>query len=90
MEAPMSTRDLQSEMNSGIDWPGILRTLLVQIIVLVALTGAVVGYLNWSSDVNVTEFMAASQSLAHDPRQHPLFSVPVQTVRGQGHCDRKS
>ena len=86
----MSSRDLQSETNPGIDWPGILRTLVVQIIVLLALAGAVVGYLKWSSDVNVTEFMAAGQSSAHGPTQHPLFSTPVQTVRGQGHCDRKS
>ena len=86
----MSSRDLQSETNPGIDWPGILRTLVVQIIVLLALAGAVVGYLNWSSDVNVTEFMAASQSSAQGPKQLPPFSTPVQTVKGQGHCDRKS
>jgi hypothetical protein len=77
-------------MNPGIDWPGILRTLVVQIIVLLALAGAVVGYLNWSSDVNVTEFMAASQSSAHGPMQRPPSPTPVQTVKGQGHCDRKS
>jgi hypothetical protein len=86
----MSSRDLQSEMNPGMDWLGILRTLVVQIIVLLALAGAVVGYLNWSSDVNVTEFMAASQSSAQGPQQLPPSSTPVQTVRGQGHCDRKS
>jgi hypothetical protein len=40
-------------MNHGIDWLAILRTLLVQIIVLLALAGAVLGYLSWSSAVNV-------------------------------------
>ncbi len=82
----MSSPDLQSETNPGIDWPGILRTLAVQIIVLLALAGAVVGYLNWSSDVNVTEFMAASQSSAHGPRQRPPSITPV---KAQAHCDRK-
>ena len=86
----MPSLDNHSPKHRGIDWPAILRTLVVQIIVLLALAGAVVGYLNWSSDVNVTEFMAASQSSAHGPTQHPLFSTPVETVRGQGHCDRKS
>jgi len=90
MEASMPSRDQQSEMNRGIDWPGIVRTLFVQIIVLLALAGAVVGYLGWSSDVAVSEFMAASQSSVHGPEHHPPSSAPIQTVRGQAHCDRKS
>ena len=36
--------------NRGISWSGIGRTLLVEILVLLALSFAVVRYLEWSSD----------------------------------------
>jgi hypothetical protein len=34
----------------GIDWPAIGKTLLIQLLVLLALSAAFVRYLNWSSD----------------------------------------
>ena len=78
-----------SPNNRRIDWPGIFRTSLVQILVLLALAGAIAGYLNWSSDAAWTEFLAASKSLVPDPKQQPQFSVPVQTVKGHTTCWRK-
>jgi hypothetical protein len=46
--------------NRGISWSGIGRTLLVEILVLLALSFAVVRYLEWSSDANQAEFMSAT------------------------------
>jgi hypothetical protein len=80
----------QSPNNRRIDWPGIVRTLLVQVLVLLALAGAVAGYLNWSSNAAWTEFMAASKSAVPDAKQHPLFSAPVQPVKGHTTCWRKA
>jgi alkyl hydroperoxide reductase subunit AhpC len=68
----------QNQVNRGIDWPAIVRTLLVQLIVMLALSEAVIFYLNWSSDVALQEFIDASKS-----------SVPVQAVKGQIGCRRK-
>jgi hypothetical protein len=76
----------QTPNNRRIDWPGIVRTLLVEVLVLLALAGAIVGYLNWSSDVAWTEFMAASKSSVP---QQPEFLVPVQTVKDHTTCPRK-
>jgi len=64
-------------------WPSIARILLIEILVLLALSGAVVGYLNWSSEAAWAEFKAASQ------RPAPESSSPVQTVKAHAHCDRK-
>jgi hypothetical protein len=84
----MPSLDKQSQ--HGFDWQGIVRTLLVEILVLLALAGAFVGYLNWSSEVNVTEFMAASKTSVVDSNHRPQFSIPVQAVKGRTSCDRKS
>ncbi len=43
----------------GISCSGIGRTLLVEILVLLALLAAVVRYVEWSSDANQAEFMSA-------------------------------
>ena len=40
----------QSRDNRGSDWLGIARTFVVEVLVLLALAGAFVGYLNWSSN----------------------------------------
>ena len=47
--------------NRRIPWSGIGRTLLVEILVLLALSFAVVRYLEWSSDANQAEFMMRSE-----------------------------
>ena len=63
-------------------WPSIARILLIEVLVLVALSGAVVGYLNWSSEAAWAEFMAASAQSAQAPSLH--------AVKGQTACDRKA
>jgi hypothetical protein len=45
-------------------WASIARIFVVEVLVLVALSGAIVGYLNWSSEVAFAEFLAASQQTA--------------------------
>jgi hypothetical protein len=65
-------------------WPAIVRTLLVEVLVLLALSAAIVGYLNWSSDTAWAEFIAANKPSAPGP------TMPVQTVKRQTHCDRKA
>ena len=77
------------QTNSGIDWPAMARTLLVQVVVLLALSGAFIFYLNWSSDVAWQEFLEASEPSAADPNHHAQSSGPVQTVKGQMVCPRK-
>ena len=42
-------------------WPSIVRIVILEIVLLLVLAGAVVFYLNWSSDVAFAEFLAASQ-----------------------------
>lgn len=50
-------------------WPAIVRIIILEIVVLLALAGAFVYYLNWSSEAALTDFMAASRSAhaVHSP-----------------------
>jgi hypothetical protein len=80
----------QNPENRGIDWAGIVRTLLLQVLVLLALSGAVIGYLKWSSDAAWAEFIAASKASTLDPKHHQHSAVPVQTVEGQTICSRRA
>jgi len=57
---------------------GIIGTLLVQILVLLALGYAVVPYLEWSSDTNLAEFINAIRPPASDPN-HSVGSLPHVT-----------
>jgi hypothetical protein len=81
--------DNQSQDNRGIHWPKIVGTLLVQVLVLFALSAAVIGYLNWSSDAAWKEFTAASKTSVPDAKYRPQFSAPVQIVKGHTICNRK-
>jgi hypothetical protein len=58
-------------------WPALVRIIILEILLLLALCGALVIYLNWSSDAAVSEFTAAGG--------HPL-----QTVKGRPHCGRSA
>jgi hypothetical protein len=65
-------------------WPSIARILLVEILLLVVLSGAAVGYLNWSSEAAWAEFMAASKQSASVPNS------PLHAVKGHMSCDRNA
>src|SRR5712671_6949896 len=69
--------------NRGISWSGIGRTLLVQILVLLALSFVVVRYLEWSSDVNRAEFMSPTKPSASDPKHSGELSTLIQASRGE-------
>jgi len=75
----MPSVNSQRQSTRGISRSGIIRTLLVQILVLLALGFAVVRYLEWSSDVNQAEFMSATKPSASDPNHFgaaPLHRRP--------------
>jgi hypothetical protein len=81
--------DNQNPDHHRIDWPGIVRTLVIQMVVLLALAGAVVFYLNWSSEMAWSEFQAASKAGAFDPGQPASSPLPVQTVKARAKCPGK-
>jgi len=93
----MPSFNSQRQSTRGISWSGIIRTLLVQILVLLALGFAVVRYLEWSSDVNQAEFTSATNPSAPDPNHSgaapralfpliltaaPAFRSPTSAGRG--------
>ena len=78
-EASMPSLNSQRQSNRGISRSGIIGTLLVQFLVLLALLVAVVRYLEWSSDANHAEFMSATKPSASDPNHSgaaPLYHGP--------------
>jgi hypothetical protein len=79
----------RDQTKRGFDWPAIIKTLLVEIAVLIALAGAFVGYVNWSSQVAFEEFMDAGGSSAAEADHRPPASISVQAVKGRANCDRK-
>jgi len=58
-------------------WPSIVRIIILEIVLLLALSGALVFYLSWSSDAAMSEFMATG-------------SQPVQAVKDRPPCDRSA
>jgi hypothetical protein len=83
----MPLRDKRSPR--GFDWLAIVKTLLVEIAVLLALTGAFVFYVSWSSQVAFEEFMDAGGSAAAEEDHRPPAPISVQAVKGRANCDRK-
>ena len=84
----MPTPENQSPENRRFDWPAIVRTLLVQVLVLLGLAAAVVSYLDWSSEVSWAEFIAASKATTLASHR-PQSSIPVRAVKGQAACAPK-
>jgi hypothetical protein len=67
-----------------------VRTLLVQLLVLLALSAAVIRYLDWSSETAWAEFTAATTSSVAEPRDRQQSSAPVKTVNRQKPCPPKT
>jgi hypothetical protein len=82
----MPSLDGQSGQNRGINWSGIVATLLVQVLVLVALSVAAVYYVNWSSEAALAEFLGAVKPSVSDHSRQ--FSRPVHPVKGRTPCAR--
>ena len=64
----------------GIDRLGILRTLLIQVLVLLALSAAFIRYVNWSSDAAWAEFSAAHQSMPPAAKLQPQSATSVRAT----------
>jgi hypothetical protein len=88
MEASMPSRDDQYPQNRSIKWLAVMRTLLFQVLVLLALAVAFAGYVEWSSEATWAEFIAASEPSALKSG-HPPQSSPVHTVKDQSLCKQK-
>jgi hypothetical protein len=56
---------------------------MIQVLVLVALSGAFIRYVNWSSDEAFSDFLAASQSSAPAARPRPQSATPVYAITGK-------
>ena len=52
-------------------WPAIVRIIILEILLLLALSGAFVYYLNWSSEAALSEFMATGNPPLQAAKDHP-------------------
>jgi hypothetical protein len=77
-------------MNRNFERLEIVRILLTQVAVLLALGGAVVWYVNWSSAVALKEFIGADQPALSNPHSQWPSQAPVQTVKSKSACARKA
>ena len=58
-------------------WPSIVRIIILEILLLLALSGAFVFYLNWSSEAAMSEFMAGG-------------GQPLQAAKDRPRCDHSA
>jgi hypothetical protein len=79
--------DQYPENSRGFDWPAIARTLLTQVLVLLVLSGAFVGYVNWSSAKAFAEFTSATGSPPQDAK--PPSSSPRHADKDPMLCSRR-
>ena len=77
-QRPWSLRDLWSSLGF---WPSIVRIIILEILVLLALAGAIVFYLNWSSEAAFADFLAAGKAAP---------SSSLHAVKGHAPCDRSA
>ncbi len=68
----------------GFRWRGIAATVMVELLVLFALAFAVVRYVEWSSAVNLAEFMSATNpsSAANHSGGSAARSIPPEIIFG--------
>jgi hypothetical protein len=62
-------------------WPSIVRIFILEVVLLVGAAGAVVFYLNWSSEMALADFLAVSKTPAAP-------SSSLSAVKAAGPCDR--
>ena len=72
--------------NSQIHWQGIGTTVAVVLLTVLALAFAIVGYVEWSSNTAVAEFMSATESSASDPKHSNQSPAPIQSLKGRTGC----
>jgi hypothetical protein len=86
----MPSPDNPHQSKSEIGWLGIVETLLLQVLVLVALSAAVIRYVNWSSEAAQAAFTAAAKPALSGPVLKPEPPAPVEIAKGHKVCPRKS
>jgi len=79
----MSSPRNQNPETRGIDWIAIERIFVLQVLALLALAGAFIGYVNWSSGIAFAEFSAASNRAALESKAHPGSALVVQGKKRQ-------
>ena len=72
---------LDSPANRDSYWLGIVKTALIQILVFLVLSGALIFYVNWSSEAALTDFKAASTLSVPAPERHAQSSNPAHTAK---------
>ena len=85
----MSSPQNQNPEKRRFDWPGILRILMVQVLVLTALMVAFVRYLNWSSDQAWAEFSRSFTAPALEEKSRPPSASPMRAVKTRMPCPPK-
>jgi LPS O-antigen subunit length determinant protein (WzzB/FepE family) len=52
-------------------WPSIVRIIILEIVLLIALSAAFICYLNWSSEAAVSEFMTSGSPSLQAVKDRP-------------------
>src|ERR1700730_8420342 len=83
-ERAMPLFNSQHQNDRGIRWRGIAATAMVELLVLFALAFAVVRYVEWSSAVNLAEFMSATNpsSAGNHSGGSAARSIPPEIIFG--------
>lgn len=72
--------------NSQIHWQGISTTVVAELATLLAIAFAVVGYIEWSSNAAVAEFMSKIESPASDPNHSSKSPDQIKSLQGSTGC----
>src|SRR3954462_964845 len=86
MEASVPLPDHRIPENGGINWPAVVRILLIQMLVLVALAGAFVTYVDWSSEQALFESIGASEVSVLAPYRQPQARASIKADKGPASC----
>jgi hypothetical protein len=86
----MPSSDNQDPGNRIMGGRTIVRIVALQLLALLALSAAAVGYVNWSSDAAWAEFSAALKPAVSVPAHAPAFPALILTVKGQKICPPKA
>ena len=74
-------------------WAALLRRMRPSrsvVVALLALAGAFIVYLDWSSDITFEEFVGVSEPSTASAASHPLSAAPVEAVKSQLPCGPKT
>jgi hypothetical protein len=76
----------EDPQTNRINWLAVMRTLMFQVLVLLALAVAFAGYVEWSSEATWAEFIAAGNPSAsgHEAQS----STAIHTVKNQVPCNK--